>query len=59
MSQSKNITIQVPEPLLDLLSDIAKEYSANEEVLIAAAIKKLIEDIKFIRDLRAGKFNNQ
>jgi len=39
------------------LSDTAKEYSIEPEILIAAAIQKLLDDIEFIRDLRSDKSN--
>ena len=57
MKKSKNITIQISEQSFDRLSDTAKEYSTEPEILIAAAIQKLLDDIEFIRDLRSDKSN--
>jgi len=57
MSQTKNITVQIPENLLDKLSDAAKEYSVDSERLIVVAIQKLLNDIEFIRNLRSGKLD--
>ena len=51
----KIISVQIPESLSDKVLDIAKEYSIDSEIIITAAIKKLLDDIEFIRELRAGK----
>jgi hypothetical protein len=32
------------------------EYSVSAELLINAAVKRLVDDVNFIRNLRAGKF---
>jgi hypothetical protein len=53
-----NIEIELPVQLLDMLSDTAKEYSADLDTLITIAVKRLLENIEFTRDLRAGKFNS-
>jgi len=52
----KNITVQLSEAMFDKLSDIAKEYSVDAEIIVTAAIQKLLNDIEFIRDLRSDKF---
>ena len=54
----KTISIRISQNLSDKLADISKEYSLDSEILITAAIQKLLDDIEFIRDLRSGKFNS-
>ena len=51
----KIISVQIPEALSDKVLDISKEYSIDSEIIITAAIKKLLDDIEFIRELRTGK----
>ena len=51
----KTISIQISQNLSDKLADISKEYSLDSELLITAAIQKLLDDIEFIRDLRFVK----
>ena len=48
--------VQLTEPMLyDRLHTLSAEYSISTETLINLAVKRLIEDVDFIRDLRAGK----
>ena len=43
-------------PMLnDRLRTISAEYSVSEEILVEAAVKRLIDDIDFVRGLRMGK----
>ncbi len=52
----KEITISISNQLLfDRLHILALEYSVSPELLIHVALKRLIDDIEFIRNLRAGK----
>ena len=39
----------------DRLYELAKEYSVSKDVLINIAVRKFIEDIDLLRDLRIGK----
>ena len=39
----------------DRLYELAKEYSVSRDALINIAVRKLIEDIDLLRDLRIGK----
>ncbi|MDR1090306.1 MAG: hypothetical protein LBL79_04445 [Prevotella sp.] len=51
------ITIQITTPqLFDKLHVLAAEYSVSAELLINVAVKRLVDDVDFIRNLRAGKF---
>jgi hypothetical protein len=50
------IKIQITTPLLfDRLHMLASEYSVPAELLINVAVKRLVDDVDFIRNLRAGK----
>jgi hypothetical protein len=52
----ERITIEFSNPLLlDRLRILALEYSAPVELLIEAAVKRLVDDVDFLRDLRTGK----
>ena len=57
MNDKKDLAAAISADLLDRLADIAKEYSIDSEILVAAAVEKLLDDIDFFRDLRAGKFS--
>lgn len=53
---SETFTIQLTSPMLyDQLYTLAAEYSASVELLVNVAIKRLLDDIDFVRDLRTGK----
>ena len=41
--------------LSDRLHTLAMEYSTSTEFLINLAVRRLIDDIDFMRDLRAGR----
>lgn len=41
--------------LYDRLHTLSVEYSVSVEWLVNAAVKRLIEEVDFVRDLRAGK----
>lgn len=52
----EKITIQFAYPMLyDRLHTLAVEYSVSKELLINLAVKRLLDDVEFLRDLRAGK----
>lgn len=52
----ENFTIQLSDPMLyDRLHTLSAEYSVSIELLINVAVKRLIEDIDFVRSLRIGK----
>ena len=54
-SQMEKINVQLTNPVFNRLHALAVEYSVSTDALINAAIEKLIDDIDFIRELRAGK----
>ena len=56
MFQKENFTVQLNNPMLyDRLHTLSAEYSVSVELLINLAVKRLIENVDFMRDLRMGK----
>ncbi|MCL2060757.1 MAG: hypothetical protein FWH01_17160 [Oscillospiraceae bacterium] len=56
MPYDKKLKITVANlRLYDRIHEIAKEYSVSPELLINLAIKKLLDDIDFWRNMRMGK----
>ena len=52
----EKITVEFTEPLLyDRLHTLSAEYSVPAELLINAAVKRLIDDVDFVRSLRSSK----
>jgi len=52
----EKITIQLANSMLhDKLHTLAAEYSVTIEFLINVAVKRLIDDVEFLRNLRAEK----
>ena len=50
------ITIQLSDPMLyDRLHTLSVEYSLSADLLISLAVKRLLDDVEVIRDLRSGK----
>jgi hypothetical protein len=50
------ITVQLSNPMLyDKLHTLAAEYSVTTELLINLAVKRLVDDVEFVRNLRVGK----
>ena len=50
------ITIQLNNPMLyDRLHTLSAEYSLSADLLISLAVKRLLDDVEVIRDLRSGK----
>ena len=39
----------------DTLHTLSVEYDLPEELLVNVAVKRLVDDIEFVRDLRIGK----
>ena len=53
-------TIQLTSPMLyDRLHVLSAEYSVSVEFLANIAIKRLLDDVNFVRNLRAGKIRNK
>ena len=52
----EHVIIQLEEPMLfDKLHILSTEYSVSMDLLVNLAIKRLIDDIDLIRNLRTGK----
>ena len=49
------INIELSNSLFNRLHILAVEYSIPIDVLVNVALKKLIDDVDLLRDLRAGK----
>lgn len=53
---TESFMIQLTQPMLyDRLHILSAEYSVSVELLVNAAVERLIGDIDFVRELRAGK----
>ena len=56
MLQTEKITVQLANPMLyDRLHTLSAEYSVPVELLVNLAVKRLVDDVDFMRDLRSGK----
>lgn len=54
----ENFIVQLTNPMLyDRLHTLATEYSMPVDLLVNVAVKRLIDDVDFIRSLRAGKID--
>lgn len=54
----EKITIQLSSSMLyDRLHTLSAEYSISVDLLISLAVKRLLDDVEFVRDLRNGKVN--
>lgn len=52
----ESFTVQLTNPMLyDRLHTLSAEYSVSVEMLVNEAVRRLIEDVDFVRSLRAGK----
>ena len=53
---SEDFRIQITDPMLyDRLHTLSVEYSLPVELLVNAAVKRLVNDVDFVRGLRTGK----
>ena len=51
----EKITVEFTNPMLyDKLHTLSAEYSVSVELLINIAVKRLIDDVDFMRRLRTG-----
>lgn len=56
MFQTEKFTVQLTNPMLyDRLHMLSVEYSISVELLVNLAVKRLIDDVNFMRNLRTGK----
>jgi len=56
MLRTEKITVHLTNPMLyDKLHTLSTEYSISVELLVNLAVKRLLDDVDFLRDLRTGK----
>lgn len=56
----ENFKVEITDLMLyDRLHTLSAEYSVSVEFLVNAAVKRLIEDIDFVRNLRSGKTDSK
>ncbi len=56
MFEKETFTLQLTSPMLfDRLRTLSAEYDLSVESLVNIAVKRLIDDVDFVRDLRTGK----
>lgn len=52
----EDFTFQLTDPMLyDRLRTLSAEYSVSSQMLINVAVKRLINEIDFVRSLRSGR----
>jgi len=58
MLEKEDFMIQLTDPMLyDRLHTLSAEYSVSVEALVNVAVKRLIDDVDFVRNLRIGKMD--
>lgn len=56
MFEKETFSVQLTDPMLyDKLHTLSAEYSVSVEQLVNVAVKRLIDDVDFVRSLRTGK----
>lgn len=56
MFEKETFTVPLTDPMLyDRLRTLSAEYDMSVESLVNVAVKRLIEDVDFVRGLRIGK----
>ena len=56
MFEKEKFTVQLTSPMLyDRLRTLSAEYSISTEQLVNVAVKRLLDDVDFVRILRTGK----
>ena len=56
----ESLIIRFASPMLyDRLHVLSVEYSLPVESLVNIAISRLLDDVNFVRNLRAGKIGNE
>ena len=55
-SSLEDFRIQLTDSMIyDRLHTLSAEYSLSVEMLVNVAVKRLVEDVDFVRSLRTGK----
>lgn len=56
MFEKEKFVVQLTDPMLyDRLHTLAMEYDLPVERLVNVAVKRLLDDVSFVRGLRTGK----
>lgn len=56
MFERETFTVQLADPMLyDRLRTLSAEYDLSVEYLVNMAVRRLMDDVDFVRSLRAGK----
>ena len=56
MFEKEAFSVRLTDPMLyDKLHTLSAEYSVSAEWLVNAAVKRLLDDVDFVRNLRIGK----
>ena len=56
MFERETFSVQLTDPMLyDRLHTLSVEYSVSVEQLVNVAVKRLVDDVDFVRGLRTGK----
>ena len=56
MFERENFSVKLTDPMLyDKLYTLSAEYSVSVEQLVNTAVKRLVDDVDFVRSLRTGK----
>lgn len=59
-TSKESFTVQLTDPMLyDRLHTLSVEYSLSVEVLVNVAVKRLLDDVSFIRSLRTGQIEEK
>ena len=55
MFEKETFSVQLTDPMLyDRLHTLSVEYSVSAELLVNIAVKRLVDDVDFVRSLRMG-----
>ena len=56
MFERETFTVQLTDPMLyDMLRALSAEYDLSVEYLVNMAVRRLMDDVEFVRNLRIGK----
>ena len=56
MFENERFSVSLTDPMLyDRLRTLSAEYDLSVESLVNVAVKRLVEDVDFVRGLRIGK----
>ena len=56
MFEKETFSVRLTDPMLyDRLHTLSDEYSVSLELLVNIAVKRLVDDVGFVRSLRTGK----